>query len=96
MILQSCNTATSPPRSCTPNSHYFTTQNPYSIPPFFRSVILYDSMFSASVSFPNKKDMDAFIAAFTRAKASLSPLSAAAAGGLPVSEGAAGGANAAM
>jgi hypothetical protein len=53
-------------------------------------------MFSASVSFPNKKDMDAFIAAFTRAKASLSPLSAAAAGGLPVSEGAAGGANAAM
>ena len=65
-------------------------------PPFFRSVILYDSMFSASVSFPNKKDMDAFIAAFTRAKASLSPLSAAAAGGLPVSEGAAGGANAAM
>jgi hypothetical protein len=54
-------------------------------------------MFSASVSFPNKKDMDAFIAAFTRAKASLSPLSTASAGGIPVTEGAAGGgANAAV
>jgi hypothetical protein len=51
-------------------------------------------MFSASVSFPNKKDMDAFIAAFARAKACLSPLSTAAVGGIPVSEEAAGGPNA--
>lgn len=40
-------------------------------------------MLSASITFPNKKDMDSFIVAFVLAKASTSALSSATAGGMP-------------
>jgi hypothetical protein len=49
---------------------------------FARSIALHDAMLSATIAFPNKKNMDAFIVCFVHAKASVTPLSEPAVGGL--------------
>ena len=48
-------------------------------------------MLSASLSFPNRKDMDSFIQAWVSAKATITPLSQAMAGGNGGGAAAAGG-----